>query len=146
MREINKIIIHCAATPNGRDVHAADIDRWHKQRGWSGIGYHFVVALDGEIEPGRPLEVIGAHCKGHNRDSIGICLIGTDRFTQKQWRALERLLAHLSLRFPEATVHGHREFNPHKLCPGFDVSLWLTEQTRTEQAHLWLQEESNEEA
>ncbi len=137
MREINRIIIHCADTPNGREFHASDIDRWHKERGFRCIGYHYVVALDGAVEPGRPVGEIGAHCKGYNHDSIGICLIGRDAFTRAQWDALDRLLADLGLRWPEATVHGHREFNPRKSCPGFEVSHWLTESARTESGHLW---------
>lgn len=76
MRTINQIIIHCSATPEGRDYTAADIDRWHRQRGFHGIGYHYVIRLDGTIEHGRPVEQIGAHCKGHNATTIGVCYIG----------------------------------------------------------------------
>ena len=136
MRAIRRIIVHCAATPNGREFHASDIDRWHRERGWSGIGYHYVIALDGRIEPGRPLDRAGAHCYGYNADSIGICLIGTDEFTRPQWESLKNLYVQLSNRFPAATWHGHREFNPHKTCPGFDMALWLTEPARIERAHL----------
>ena len=73
-RAIDTIIVHCSATPAGRDNSAADIRRWHRQRGFSDIGYHFVVRLDGTIEAGRPLELPGAHCRGHNLRSIGVCL------------------------------------------------------------------------
>ena len=76
MRKINKIIVHCSATPEGRNVSAATIDKWHKERGWSGIGYHYVVKLDGSIEYGRMVDKVGDHCKGHNKSSIGICYIG----------------------------------------------------------------------
>ena len=77
MREIKKIIVHCADTPEGRDVRTAEIKRWHtEERGWSDIGYHWVVELDGSLHAGRPEEVSGAHCKGHNSDSIGICYVG----------------------------------------------------------------------
>ena len=69
-RKINKIIIHCSATPPSMDVDANTVDEWHKQRGWSGIGYHFFVKRDGQIELGRPLEKSGAHTKGHNKNSI----------------------------------------------------------------------------
>ena len=77
MRKITEIIIHCADTPERRDVRAADIRKWHvKDNGWNDIGYHYVIDLDGTIEAGRDLETIGAHCKGHNQNSIGICYIG----------------------------------------------------------------------
>jgi len=134
-RTIDKIIIHCADTPNGRETHASDIDRWHKERGWRCIGYHFVVCLDGSVELGRPVDEVGAHCYGQNRHSIGICMIGDDQFTQAQWDALHRLLADLGLRYADATVHGHREFSS-KTCPNFDVSVWLTEPERVQRAHF----------
>lgn len=76
MRKINEIIVHCAATAEGKNFKAADIDRWHKQRGWDGIGYHHVVDLDGTIEPGRPESKQGAHCLGHNANSIGVVYVG----------------------------------------------------------------------
>ncbi len=136
MREIKRIIIHCAATPNGREFHVSDIDRWHKERGWRGIGYHYVIPVAGDLEYGRAESEIGAHCRGYNRDSIGICLIGTDAFTRQQWDALHLLVDNLGERYPEASVHGHREFNSHKTCPGFDVAMWLTECERIERAHL----------
>ena len=77
MRKIDKIILHCAATPEGRDVKTETIKSWHvKGNGWSDIGYHFVIELDGTIRNGRPVERIGAHTKGHNATSIGICYVG----------------------------------------------------------------------
>ena len=77
MRSIDKIIIHCSATPPHKDFSAEDIRDWHvKGNKWSDIGYHYIVKLDGSMEYGRPIEVPGAHCKGHNQDSIGICYIG----------------------------------------------------------------------
>lgn len=76
MRKITEIIIHCAATPEGKDFTVQDIDRWHRQRGFKSIGYHFVIYRDGSIHKGRPLDQIGAHCTGHNANSIGICYIG----------------------------------------------------------------------
>ena len=79
MRKITQIIIHCSATPEGKDYTVADIDRWHKARGFKMIGYHYVIYRDGSIHTGRPLEMVGAHCKGHNAHSIGICYIGGAR-------------------------------------------------------------------
>lgn len=130
MRKINYIIIHCSATKAGQDFHASDIDRWHKERGWDGIGYHQVVDLDGTVEPGRPESKAGAHCKGHNADSIGICYIGgldkngnpADTRTELQKAALAGLVAGYKSRFPNAKVVGHRDMpNVHKACPCFNA-------------------------
>ena len=73
MREINKIILHCSATPEDRDVKAETIKKWHTDKGWSDVGYHYIIELDGRLKTGRPIERIGAHCKGHNNDSLGVC-------------------------------------------------------------------------
>lgn len=133
MRHINEIIIHCSATPEGRDYTVADIDRWHKERGWRGIGYHYVIYRDGSVHAGRPVEQIGAHCTGHNANSIGICYIGgvaadgktpKDTRTPAQRIALRELVEELRAKYPGATVHGHREFAP-KACPSFDVQTEL---------------------
>lgn len=128
MRDIKEIIVHCADTPEGRDNKAADIDRWHKQRGFDRIGYHYVIDLDGTIEPGRDLECIGAHCKGHNTQSIGICYIGgadanlkpKDTRTDAQKASLLLLLKFLLAKYPEAKIYGHRDFAA-KQCPCFDA-------------------------
>lgn len=133
MRKITKIIVHCSATPEGRDYTVADIDRWHKQRGWKGIGYHFVIYRDGSVHPGRKIEEIGAHCVGQNANSIGICYIGglaadgktpKDTRTPAQKAALRSLINELKAKFPGITVHGHREF-ANKACPCFDVRTEL---------------------
>ena len=87
MREINRIILHCSATPEGRDIDAATIKDWHVNgNGWSDIGYHYVIKLDGDIETGRQLDKVGAHCKGHNKDSIGICYIGGMDKNMEGWK------------------------------------------------------------
>ena len=129
MRKIDKIIIHCTATPEGRDCTVADIDRWHRERGFSGIGYHYVVYLDGSIHEGRPVAKPGAHCKGQNARSIGVCYVGgmdaagkrpKDTRTPAQKAALRGLVAKLKAEYPGATVHGHNEFAA-KACPCFDA-------------------------
>lgn len=129
MRQINEIIVHCAATREGRDFTVEDITRWHKARGFATIGYHYVIYRDGSIHEGRPLEQIGAHCVGHNKHSIGICYIGgcasdgktpKDTRTPEQKEALLSLLRRLKARFPNATIHGHRDFAA-KACPSFDA-------------------------
>ena len=128
MRKITEIIIHCSATTEGKDFTVEDIDRWHRQRGFSGVGYHFVIYRSGSIHAGRPTCQIGAHCKGHNTISIGICYIGglspdgkpKDTRTAAQKASLHALVEQLQEEFPLATVHGHNEFAA-KVCPCFDV-------------------------
>jgi N-acetylmuramoyl-L-alanine amidase len=129
-RKIDKIILHCAATPEGRDVKTETIKSWHvKGNGWSDIGYHFVIELDGAVKNGRPLHRSGAHTKGHNATSIGICYVGgmdkdkkpKDTRTEAQRKAMDQLIADLKMDHPTATIHGHNEFAA-KACPSFDVS------------------------
>lgn len=134
MRVINKIIIHCAATPEGKDYTVEQIRQWHtspkpKGNGWKDIGYHFVIYRDGSVHPGRPIEQIGAHTSGYNANSIGICYIGgcakdgktpKDTRTTEQKAALVKLVTELRRRFPNASVHGHNEF-ANKACPSFNV-------------------------
>jgi N-acetylmuramoyl-L-alanine amidase len=129
MRQIRKIIIHCTATPEGRATTVKEVDRWHRERGFSGIGYHYLTGISGEVWKGRPEEQPGAHCEGHNADSIGVCYVGglaadgrtaKDTRTAAQRTALKNLVASLKRRYPAATVHGHREF-ARKECPSFDV-------------------------
>lgn len=130
MRKINSIIVHCSATPEAKPFTVADIDRWHRQRGFASIGYHYVVYLDGSIHTGRPLSQVGAHCQGHNVNSIGVCYIGgmtadskhpKDTRTPEQKLALIELLKHLKQQFPKAVIHGHRDFAA-KACPSFDAT------------------------
>ena len=128
MRTINEIIIHCSATKEGKAFTVADIDRWHRNRGFASIGYHYVIYLDGSVHEGRPLALSGAHCTGHNKQSIGVCYIGGldaagrphDTRTSEQRQALLTLLETLKKRFQNATIHGHNEFS-NKACPCFDV-------------------------
>lgn len=129
MREIDKIIIHCSATIEGQNISAATIKRWHvKDRGWSDIGYHYCIGIDGRIEAGRSVNKQGAHTKGENANSIGICYIGglsknkraKDTRTEAQKNSLVKLLKTLKNIYPEASIHGHNEFSK-KACPCFDV-------------------------
>lgn len=134
MRDITALVVHCSATPAGKPFRAADIDRWHRDKGWAGIGYHFVIPLDGSVEPGRPVADPGAHVEGHNRDTIGLCLIGgvdatgkkaANTFNERQLDALENQLRALRSRFPRARILGHRDFpGVKKDCPSFDVRAW----------------------
>lgn len=128
MRRIDKIIIHCTATPEGRPVTVREVDRWHKQRGWKGIGYHYLIGLNGEVWEGRPVDQVGAHCEGHNANSIGVCYVGgcdaamkdKDTRTPAQKNSLIKLLKQLKARFPGVKIYGHRDFSP-KSCPSFDA-------------------------
>lgn len=151
-RTIDTLVIHCSATPNGRRVTCDEIDRWHGQRGfrrdpkligWNEpllkhIGYHYVVYAEGIVRIGRGEQEFGAHAAGHNGKSIGICMVGTDRFGAPQWVSLRQLVEGLLQRYPKARVVGHRDLSPDrdgdgvvekhewlKTCPGFDVAAWL---------------------
>ena len=133
MRAINKIIIHCTATPEGRNVTVAEVTRWHKEKGYRTIGYHYLIGLNGEVWRGRAEAEVGAHCEGENTNSIGVCYVGgltkngkqaKDTRTPEQRDALAKLVKELKVKYPLAKVHGHREF-ANKECPSFDVQAWL---------------------
>ena len=124
------LVVHCSATQNKKDFDWKTIDQMHRQRGFLAIGYHFVIKTDGTIQKGRDLEAIGAHAKGYNSCSVGICLIGgvdakgksVDNFTDKQKESLKELLDYLYYLYKDCIVVGHRDLpNVHKDCPCFDV-------------------------
>lgn len=130
-KETKEIILHCSATPEGRDIKAKDIRQWHKNQGWQDIGYHYVIDLDGTVEKGRDESMVGAHCTNHNSKSIGICYVGgcdknmqaKDTRTQAQKDALLDLVFlllqnyHLTLN----DVYCHNNFDKHKACPSFTI-------------------------
>ena len=129
MRQITKIIIHCTATPEGRAHTVKDVDTWHRQRGFDGIGYHYLIGINGEVWEGRPIEKAGAHTTGQNATSIGIAYVGgmdsqmknpKDTRTQAQKDSLVRLLKELVIKFPNVEIYGHRDF-AKKACPSFDA-------------------------
>ena len=129
-RKIDKIIVDCSATPEGKDYSVDTIREWHLQRGFSDIGYHYIIYRDGSIHTGRDESVIGAHCKGHNSNSIGVCYIGgvaadgktpKDTRTSEQRQSLLKLLKELKVKYPKASIHGHRDF-ANKACPSFDAT------------------------
>jgi N-acetyl-anhydromuramyl-L-alanine amidase AmpD len=168
-RLLNAIVIHCSATPNFKDFNALGIDAMHKARGFKrdnqarrafnphleSIGYHFVIDINGKVETGRGIEEIGAHVQGSNSHSIGICLIGTSKFSDEQCSALKQLMLTLvskisghevhtvascmtTLKDMSITVKGHRDYSPDlnkdgiiqrtewmKTCPGFSVAQWI---------------------
>ena len=129
-RPIDYLIVHYTATPADMEVNADMVDQWHKQRGWNGIGYHFLIARDGTVEVGRDIAKAGAHCQAQNRnyDSIGICYAGglddegngCDNRTPEQKVALRAVLTALKAVFQNARICGHRDFS-NTGCPGFDA-------------------------
>ena len=128
-RSINEIIVHCTASKEGVNMDVAAIRRMHiRERGWSDIGYHYVVYLDGSVHEGRDVNISGAHCKNHNTHSIGVVYVGgldksgkaKDTRTQAQKEGLLKLLKQLKSLYPKATIHGHREY-ANKACPCFDA-------------------------
>ncbi|QEH08259.1 N-acetylmuramoyl-L-alanine amidase [Histophilus somni] len=178
MFPILKIVIHCSATQNGKPLRnkahtaAQVIDRWQAERGFKRtyanftqfnphlkhIGYHYVIDTDGTVETGRKVGEVGAHVKGYNQQSIGICLVGGisitgknyGRFTARQWRSLHHLLRKLESEYPEARICGHRDLSPDqngdgtispnewlKHCPCFDVWEWLDSEQIINEAHLF---------
>lgn len=129
------LAVHCSATSEKQDIGAADIDKWHRSKGWTCIGYHYVIRRDGTVETGREVDVIGAHVQGFNEFSVGICMAGgvdannhekaTNNFTEAQFTSLKKLLADLKVKYPKAKIQGHRDFpNVAKACPSFDVRAW----------------------
>ena len=129
MRHIDEIILHCSATPEGRDVSLDDIRRWHvDERGWSDVGYHFVITLDGMVHVGRPMDIAGAHVKGRNANTIGICYIGgmdedmvpKDTLLPKQEDPMRKVIAALRLLFGDLALSGHHGYSS-KACPSFNV-------------------------
>ena len=139
------IVVHCAATRSDPSVDIRDVDAWHRARGWNGCGYHYVIPTDGRIQGGRALNQSGAHTKGHNYHSWGVCLVGgldahgrpDNNFTPEQMASLRMLLASLHQIAPQAEILGHRDLSPDidgdgvverhewlKDCPCFDVRTW----------------------
>lgn len=133
MRVIKRLFIHSSATPPDMDIGADTIRGWHiGERGWSDIGYHFIIRRDGTIERGRPIERTGAHTYRHNHDSVGVCMIGgVDRdnkpdnnFTDLQFAALYDLCTAFGQVFDGLGIYGHRDADSRTQCPSFDAREW----------------------
>lgn len=128
-RKINKIIVHCTATKEGIDYTVNDVRKWHLGRGYSDIGYHYLIYRDGSVHNGRDVDIIGAHCSGYNSNSIGVCYVGgldkkgdpKDTRTEAQKESLLRLLTELRSLYPDAKIHSHKDF-ANKACPSFDAT------------------------
>ncbi|MBX2823598.1 MAG: N-acetylmuramoyl-L-alanine amidase [Gammaproteobacteria bacterium] len=125
---VSYLVVHCSDTPDDEPLSAVDIHAMHLGFGWHGIGYHYVVTRDGTLEPGRPEYWIGAHVYGFNPESLGVCLIGRNQFTDAQFSTLAQLLMSWRERYPKALICGHRDFEyTEKTCPNFDVAAWCHE-------------------
>ena len=123
---IKLLVVHCSDTDNNENVNARDIHKMHLDFGWNGIGYHKIILRSGIIENGRPEYWIGAHVKGKNKISLGVCLIGRDEFTNKQFISLQKILKLWKISYPQAKIVGHCDNgNTNKTCPNFDVTTWL---------------------
>lgn len=129
-RNIKEIIVHCSATPEGKDYTVDQIRKWHLARNFSDIGYHYVIYRDGSLHEGRSVDIAGAHCYGHNTISIGVCYVGgceadgvtpKDTRTDAQKKALLDLLRKLKKLYPKASIHSHKDF-ANKACPSFDAT------------------------
>lgn len=135
MRSVNTIVIHASATPPSMNVDREDIWKWHvEERGFDDVGYHYIILRSGQIQAGRKPEIPGAHVRGHNSNSIGVCLIGgvneqgdpDCNYTAAQWQQAERLVRSLAADY-DADVVGHRDLDPSKDCPCFDAKAWATD-------------------
>ena len=127
--DIRYLVVHCSATPDDEMMTAEGIHQMHLSFGWDGIGYHKVIARDGTIQNGRPEFWVGAHVYEHNHESLGVCLIGTDHFTDAQMDALAIVMKDWHARFPNAAICGHCDFdNTEKTCPNFDAGAWAQSQ------------------
>lgn len=132
------LVVHCAATKPTMDIGLREIRQWHRQQGWLDVGYHYIIRRDGSIENGRDEDVVGSHVRGHNAESLGICMAGginakgqpEDNFTPEQYAALSSLLFTLRQKYPDAPIVGHRELDKGKACPSFDVQAWLKTDAR----------------
>ena len=123
--DIKLLVVHCSDTEDGKCLTALDLHKMHLNFGWDGIGYHKVINRSGKIENGRPEYWVGAHVKGKNNISLGVCLIGRHNFTMRQFISLERVLRKWKLLYPDAEIIGHRDTgNTDKTCPNFDVQKW----------------------
>jgi len=136
LTNVRYLVVHCAATPAKMDIGAKEIDRWHRERGFFSLGYHYVIRRNGTIEDGRPLDQPGAHVRQYNSVSLGVCLVGgVDKggpegkpeanFTPEQIYMLRIVLDEWKAKWPNAEIVGHRDLDAGKACPSFNVKKWI---------------------
>lgn len=137
MRTITGIVWHCSASKNGKLISREALEAEHKARGFRTIGYHWIIEPDGTLVAGRPESEIGAHVEGFNKNTIGICMIGTDKFTPAAWATAKKCAQNFDRTYPGVGHKGHRDYSPDlnhdgkitsnewiKMCPSFDVATW----------------------
>lgn len=125
------VFVHCSATKAGQDVGVREIRQWHKEQGWLDVGYHYIIKRDGTVEEGRDVDAVGSHAKGHNHNSVGVCLVGgiddkgntEANFTPAQMDALRPLLESLLEKYEGSVLRAHHDVAP-KACPSFDLKRW----------------------
>lgn len=130
MRKVTQIVIHCSDSEDSLDIGRREIKDWHLQRGWSDIGYHYVIRRNGVVENGRTEQEIGAHVAGHNKNSIGICWVGRKHISKEQMKSLKALVQGLAHKYNldvTEDVVGHYELDPNKSCPNLDMKLFRAE-------------------
>lgn len=150
-RDIDTVVVHCGDTPNGIAFTVLDVDDWHRQKRWArdnriragcrphltSVGYHRVIEVSGAVARGRSACEVGAHAAGINRRSLGVCMIGRDAFTLAQWHALRDQVCEWRESFPITRIIGHRDHDPDKTCPGFDVGAWLDGNMEPLEGHIF---------
>lgn len=133
-RDIHTIVVHCLQTPVQRADSAEDVHKWHKDKGWSGIGYHYVIQADGTLQIGRDIDKQGAHVYKHNKGTIGVAMAGgmdwdgnivENSFTKDTLMVLDDMLRKLMCMYPDAKVVGHRELDPNRACPCMDIPEFI---------------------
>ena len=123
--EIKYLVIHCSDTKDSQDIGAIEIHKMHLNFGWNGVGYHKIICRNGDIENGRPEYWVGAHARGFNKISLGVCLIGKKNFTKRQFVSLEKILRIWKKKYPNTKIIGHYIISDtNKTCPNFDVTKW----------------------
>jgi len=129
IKEVRYIVVHASDTPADKDIGVEEIRLMHLRRGWFDIGYHYVIRRDGSLENGRPMDRPGAHARGFNHLSLGVCLVGQGDFTDKQYATLADLVMGLVDMHADAQVLGYRDLpNVNNSSPGFDVVEWWAQQ------------------
>lgn len=134
LQDINLIVLHCSDSDNPDHDSITVIDQWHREKGWRKVGYHYFIRKDGTVETGRFLTEIGAHTKGANENSIGICLAGQKEFTQAQADSLAVLIMEIKTQLGNHPIEikGHRDFAAYKTCPNFNIEKMLNGEIEVE--------------
>ena len=124
-KSIKYLVVHCSDTNDDENIDSLEIHKMHLQFGWDGIGYHKIICRNGDIQNGRPEFWIGAHARGYNKISLGVCLIGKNKFTDSQFRSLKKVLVEWKKKYTKSKIIGHNLISDSKkTCPNFNVNEW----------------------